>query len=173
MDSRRLTAWIQILTSIAVLLGLILVVWELQQARNIAQAQLISDNYGVAAQIHTSLFGENASEVLAKSCSSPEDLTEGELQILMRVHLAYLNLALRNYYIDTSTNVTQDSWQDEARRNITGILACEPGRAMWEIFNPQLPIRVQELGREILQKSQENIGIAELLKRGANRGENY
>ena len=40
MKSQALTSWIQILTGFAVLAGLGLVVWELQQTRDLVRAQL-------------------------------------------------------------------------------------------------------------------------------------
>ncbi len=86
------------------------------------------------------------------------------MQILMRVHLAHLNLARKNYEIDINTNLTHNSWQDEARLNISGMLSCEPGRAMWKIFSPQLPNGFQKLGQEILEGTQGNRGIADLVE---------
>ena len=151
MESQRLSMWVQLVTGVAVLLGLGLVIWELRQTRDIAEAQLISDGYSQATQVHTSMFGEQAAEVLAKSCENPEELSDSELQVLFRIHLAHVNLARRIYDIDAHTTLFQEGWKSEAQLVLSGILACLPGRALWQEVSVQMPQEFQSLGNEMIQ----------------------
>ena len=50
MENGKVLVWIQIVTGFAVVLGLVLVIWELNLSRRIGVAQVTSDSYSLAAQ---------------------------------------------------------------------------------------------------------------------------
>ena len=87
--------WIQATLTIAVLVGLGLVIWELQQVRTLARAQLTSDSVAINNSIYTSMFGEEAASIVAKACLHPEELTPSEAEILDNYYLANANLLAR------------------------------------------------------------------------------
>ena len=58
MNSQALSSWIQAIGAIAILGGLGLVVWELQQAREIAKAQQASDGSAGYSQRVQAMMGE-------------------------------------------------------------------------------------------------------------------
>ena len=60
MNSQALSSWIQAIGAVAILGGLGLVVWELQQAREIAKAQQASDGSAGYSQRVQAMMGENA-----------------------------------------------------------------------------------------------------------------
>ena len=45
MDTQKVAHWVQIATGAAMLVGIGLVVWELEQSKDVAMAQLTSDGY--------------------------------------------------------------------------------------------------------------------------------
>ena len=67
MEVQKVNAWIQIATSLAVVIGLALVIWELQQNREATQSQLTTEGLHMMNQFHTSVLGEHPADVLAKS----------------------------------------------------------------------------------------------------------
>ena len=73
-NSVNIDRLIQIVTAIAVLIGLGLVVWELQQAKSLAFTQVIHGNVDNLTEGHTSVFGEDLSRVLATACFEPAEL---------------------------------------------------------------------------------------------------
>ncbi|MGK0223849.1 MAG: hypothetical protein ACI9ON_003096 [Limisphaerales bacterium] len=79
-----INAWAQILTSVAVIAGLGLVVWELQLTR-----QVSIDTYALLSTSdnttdNSAMYGERVAEVIAKACFEPSSLSNAELFILDR-----------------------------------------------------------------------------------------
>ncbi|TDJ24596.1 MAG: hypothetical protein E2O59_12410 [Gammaproteobacteria bacterium] len=79
MKSNNLANWIQVLTAFAVLLGLSLVVWELQQNRDLVRAQLANDGFLSHSDTQRTFLGESFAYTFAKACFEPEELSNAEL----------------------------------------------------------------------------------------------
>ena len=60
MNIDKANIWIQLTTAFAVLVGIGLVVWELQQVRTLTRAQLTNDMFSITAGNHAAMLGENA-----------------------------------------------------------------------------------------------------------------
>ena len=56
----KVDRWVQITTTISILIGLGLVIWELQQVKTLARAQLTSDSIAIYNDIRTAILGEQA-----------------------------------------------------------------------------------------------------------------
>ncbi len=98
MQNQTLMTWIQLLTSVWVFLGLGLVIWELQQVRTLARAQLTSDNFSINFSISfassTAIMGEDAAKVLAKACLEPGALNLRETTLLGHYYEQQMSLVL-------------------------------------------------------------------------------
>ena len=70
MDSDKLNNWIQSISGLAIVVGLGLVIWELQLNREAIQSQLTTEAFHMINQFHTSTFGDDPAEVLAKACDT-------------------------------------------------------------------------------------------------------
>ena len=73
--------WARVLSAIAVVIGLILVVWELQQTRTLARAQLLHASLTDSYQYFLTRMGEESSAVHVKACLTPELMTDTEVAI--------------------------------------------------------------------------------------------
>jgi hypothetical protein len=78
----KLTRWIQIGSNIAVFGGLVLLIFEMNQNRQLSQAGMISSGYAIAIDTQTAYLGENPMQVVAKSILDPSSLSEAELLIM-------------------------------------------------------------------------------------------
>lgn len=78
----RLNLWVQIFTSLAVLAGIGVVVWELQQTRSLFKTQMGMEATQSYTEHLSSLFGEDAAKTLEKACFSPDELEGSDLLIL-------------------------------------------------------------------------------------------
>lgn len=105
MDTQKINNWVQIVAAIAVLVGLVLVAYELEQSREIAEAQLLSDGFAAHAGRDHAMLGENPAQTLAKACSDPGDLTADDLVILHSYYYNQLSVALRSRAIAAQTAV--------------------------------------------------------------------
>ena len=57
MDSEKLSDWVQIITGFAIVLGLGLVIWELQQSREATMAQLTNEGFAQVGQQNATVMG--------------------------------------------------------------------------------------------------------------------
>ena len=80
--TQTLTNWIQLATGVAVLIGLGLVIWELQQTREIAVAQQVDDSMSRYSNQLQAMMGEESARSLAKACDEPDSLTTEDMIIL-------------------------------------------------------------------------------------------
>ncbi len=80
--SARFQHWFQIITNVAILFGLGLVVYELNQSKQLASAQFAIDNMARQTSIQLAMMGEDPREALAKAALHPADLNERDVVAL-------------------------------------------------------------------------------------------
>ena len=80
--SRRLELAIQLITGAAVLIGVVLVLIELQQTRALTYKQMVQDRLGAVVEHNSRVYGEDLATVLEKACSAPNDLSQSEAIII-------------------------------------------------------------------------------------------
>jgi hypothetical protein len=150
----RIIDIVQVLTGLAVLVGIVLVVLELRQTRAISIAQLTSDGYGQAMQLAMANLGEAPHETHAIACTQPEKLTDGDYQVLNSYYLVLLQQATRAYIISIRTGFYSETWKGIAEGSISDILETVPGRIWWRKFKSELPPAFQEIGSQILESGE-------------------
>ena len=91
MRQLRFADWIQILTGLGVLFGLGLVIWELQQAREIAKAQQVSESFSRYSQRLQAMMGEESARAVAKACTQPDDLEIEDMLVLDKYYIEVVN----------------------------------------------------------------------------------
>ena len=138
MNSQALLNWIQIVTGISVLIGLALVVWELQLNRDATYSQLSSEYYHIAAQDRAAIYGEGAAEVLAKACHRPNELSESDLIILDEIYNGLMQRVMRMRMLRQRGGFYgADTWR-EGLPLLDGIFSTQIGRAYWKSVAPNL-----------------------------------
>ena len=138
--------WLQITTNVAVVLGLILLIYELNQSRDLTRAQVVDSVYGAAVTRNLALLGENPEDAIAKSVFRPNELTESDAVVLTQFYTALLVSWLRNKdehglgYFGGSV--------DEVVASEAYYLNTEPGRRWWAItrssVDPDIAAAVDE-----------------------------
>jgi hypothetical protein len=131
MDSQTVSNWIQLITGVSVLIGLGLVVWELQQSRDAILSQLSSEYYQIRAQERSAVFGEDAANALAKACNRPADLSESELVVLDHVYggrIAQIERMMR--LRDRGGFYAGDTWK-QGLPILDALFRSHAGRAYW------------------------------------------
>jgi hypothetical protein len=79
--------WLQIASNVAIVIGLIVVVFELNQSHQHVRAHLVMQDYTNLLSLQSDLMGENPALAIAKSRTSPGELTDAERIVVD----AYLN----------------------------------------------------------------------------------
>ena len=78
----RFNNWFQIVSNIAIIVGLGLVVYELNQSKTLAHVQFVNDDFARLTDLQMALIGEDPREAFAKASLSPNDLTEQDVVAL-------------------------------------------------------------------------------------------
>jgi hypothetical protein len=120
--------WVQITTAVSILIGLGLVIWELQQVKTLARAQLTSDSIAIYNDIRTAVLGEQASHVIAKACLNPESLTPSETVVAHQYYLAQANLLSRLAIHTDRDGVYPAGYWQEQMWYLNPILESQYGR---------------------------------------------
>jgi len=136
MRTQKTDTWIQLVTAIAVIAGLALVIWELQQTRDLAFTQLAHGNMDAMSQDRSAVYGEELGEVLATACFSPEELASPQA------------FALNAYFQNQMTRIARvrleneqagmpTPWRSLSRGPLHEILSFPQGR-VWVQHHPFL-----------------------------------
>jgi hypothetical protein len=91
MQKSRLSAWIEMTAGIAVLVGILLVVQELKQNNEYAQADSTRDLFQMWANIYQFTAETNIDSLRQKASANPEKLSDNELQVLESYYWMMMN----------------------------------------------------------------------------------
>ncbi|MEM7099021.1 MAG: hypothetical protein AAF541_12240 [Pseudomonadota bacterium] len=142
---------VQILTGVAVVVGIGLVVVELQQNREATQSQLSTESYQIWTQLKSASLGDNAPDVLAKACLSPQKLSGADYMILQNYYSVIINSIVRNKELSMGTFYDDRIWQDAAMGGFMEMFATTPGQGYWKTIAPRwVDPTVLEFGNVLL-----------------------
>jgi len=91
MKADKLKSWVSLGANIGVVIGLLLVAFQINQDAELTRAQLFSDHTDSRRDWSQAMMGANPMEVVAKSIERPEQLTLAELQIMDMYFIAAVN----------------------------------------------------------------------------------
>ncbi len=176
MDSQKLSHWIQIATGLAVLAGLGLVVWELQQAKVLTRLQLTSDTYTLSVGYNSSFLGEDPIAVHTRACLDPEGLTLEDANLLefyfnsleQRVaRLASLEDELAAPVTFGDINATDIEIQ--MYQVLLELFFTEAGQRWYEDMRVRWPEDMREIGDAAMKTRQKDPSCREVLDRRLER----
>lgn len=152
MNAQRVAVWTQVVGGAAVILGLGLVVWELQQVKTLTRAQLTSDLFAISVANHDTVMGESAAAVLAKACTDPAELSLEESTILNHFYVGQLELVSRMVVLtDRDGLFAPDYWKIPATGYFATVFETAYGRAWFMQQDPSWYAEgVIRAGREFL-----------------------
>lgn len=131
MKKLGIEIWVQMATGVAVIVGIALVIYELQQTRQIAFTEMAQEAMTEISLRETTIFGENSAETLAKACLSPADLTNADKMVLDSVFSVQLHFAIRVKLLeDTGGNGT--GWRRYTQLAVDYITAYPQGETWME-----------------------------------------
>ena len=156
MNTNSLNLVVQLVTLVALIFGVALVVWELQQNREMVKAQLESDSYISRKERFLAGYGENPSEIFAKACDQPNELTRADLMTLSSYFNSILLEPIRRILISQKSNLySEDEWKRIAVIEFAEIFGSHPGRVWWRnVRNAYAESRPEltALGNQIFQQ---------------------
>jgi len=172
MTTIKLETLVQIVSALAILIGIGLVVWELKQSRDLMRSQLISDSLITAEQTNVALMGEDPMSAISRFCTSDELLTDKDFRIV--------NLYLQTKFLQVSRQIEinkasglydEKEWQRLATFQFANIGGLEFGKWWWaevregyKVLQPELTA----LGDKIVNETTE-VGCASFYNRYKER----
>ena len=90
----------QLVTNIGVILGLLVVVYEIRETRLLTQTQLASDAFALNAGTNAMVAGELLPEALARACFRPKELTDEDTVVLQAYYSDLWNPINRMLYVE-------------------------------------------------------------------------
>jgi hypothetical protein len=149
MQGQTVMNWIHVATGLGVLAGLLLVFAELQQAKQLAAAELISVGFSEGLSTQRSVMGEEFAGIYARACLHPAELTEADVVALDFYFQSQLISLYRLAYLDEIGGV--GAAPDEViTENLRPIVATEIGR-QWIRLRP-MPGNWVPLLKELTQE---------------------
>ena len=128
---RRLTDHLDLIlqfaTVFAVVFGVVLVVWELQQTRSMTYTQLVHGTIDEIHQDRAAHYGENLGEVLATACYEPQKLTRSEAFILNAYFGNQIGRANR-YKIQVDLGGFSSDWKRLGKPQVMRVLSFPQGK---------------------------------------------
>ncbi len=131
MQNSRWESWLNISSTLAVLLGVMLVIFQLRQNADLLELQILkqdTDGY-IANALET--LPENFDEILYKSMETPEDLTGPEIISLDKYFWGRQVARWRGLYDLAQRGLLEESAWKRAIREEAAIFSYPFGREWW------------------------------------------
>ena len=150
MNKDSIQNWFQFLTAISVLIGLGLVVWELQETKQMVRAQLASDQNRITMDRNFSYIGENNGYIWVKGCLEPNSLTDTERFIYGRM-VDNLLLSANRPIIMEAISDFGIPWEGVSRPHLSRFLGTRYGSAFFGRYGHTWSPELRSLANQIIE----------------------
>lgn len=143
MNLDKLNDWLQLIASIGVIIGLLLVVAELRQDAVISRVEMNAAPWNADQGLNQSLQNETTSRALEKSVDAPLEMTTQDHIIVNAFNWEVINAVVARENSLTRIGLADDSLEINAQIAAEIILASDYGRAWWEENKIAIPESVK------------------------------
>ncbi len=147
MQLDKISNWIQIGSSLLIVVGIVLVIVELRQSKQLAQTALLSESWAVGIQRLNTEMGENPISTITKACVGEESLTMEEAGVLSTKYLLHMLTIAREKDLDKTALFEKETWKRRADGNLPAIFRTKHGRAWWNEVRKRMIVLDSELVR--------------------------
>ena len=128
--------WLSITANLGVLVGLILVIFEMRQNQELMKVNLTNHYYSSYAQAEMLFAGENLPAVWEKSLLDPKNLSLKEMRILEAHTYAPITRWINLYRLSEAGILENRFWQTQVNVDAGYYLGTPYGRAYWDNIKP-------------------------------------
>ena len=167
MNTQKVSDWMQIVIGMGVLVGIALVIWELDQGHDIAVNEALASDFSKAMSQYQSILGEDPAATIEKACRSPDNLDLRDTTILNGYFNSLLMTPLQQsqQYRRASLGL-DDSWRRSAGPALSTILGTPFGQFWWaglrDAYDSRIP-GIAALSDSILQGMRDQYSCDSLL----------
>jgi hypothetical protein len=123
----RFNNWFQIVSNIAIIVGLGLVIYALNQSKQIAYVQMVDDTFSRMTSRNLTMMGEDPRDALAKAALRPADLTEKDVVTLDAFYWEVV-VGWLNYKRTSEISGIDRGWRNAIAEEARRVFTTEPGR---------------------------------------------
>ena len=154
MDTAKMNHWLQVGANLGIILGLVLVGFQLKQNSDLLRVQLLYDESQSFINHERMMIGENGAQVWASSLEAPEDLSLAETRI-MEAYLYAMAEQWRASHMLFEFGVLGDEWRDRLVEETGYYLGNPYARAWWEVYSTDsdLPPEMKAIIRARLEEA--------------------
>jgi hypothetical protein len=132
MQLEKISHAIQMITGVVVIVGVVLVIVEMRQTKDLARAQLASDSWGMSIGRAQAMAGENPAHFYSKLCDGILVSTTEERLVVHNLYLQRFFIIQRAQEVELRGGFEDDRWKKIATGNFRFIFETERGRAWWK-----------------------------------------
>jgi len=132
----KVADWLQIVSNVGIVVGLVLVGMQMKQASDIAAAELASERFRNTIDSFGLLAGEDAPAAWARAQMNAPDLTDTELSVVKYYFLLQWSLSARNDIVSDAGFGTS-SVVDESVQGWVNTLGNETALRWWSAEHDQ------------------------------------
>jgi len=164
------TRWFNIATNLGVIVGLITVIFQMIEDRNLLRVTLTNEYYSSYIHADTIFAGENLPTVFEKALLEPKNLSISEMRIMEAQTFSPINRWINLYRMSEAGIVDDTFWKSQIDLDATFYLGSPYGRAYWEVSSPMWSSDF--LPDAVRQRVEENL-YAENIEPNSNYTKNY
>ena len=136
LDLERVSHWVQLISGLVLIVGVVLVVVQLQQNERLSRTQIASDWFSQRAAQAGSAAGENPMHAYAKLCDPEAALTVEDATVLHALFLQRYFMGIHGRVVSQiSGDDSSELWKQLLQSNMNLVVATEQGRAWFETLN--------------------------------------
>ena len=143
METSKLASWLQVGANVGILIGLVLVGFQMRQASDLTRHELESELSTQFQEQYLVLQGEAPADVIAKASEAPAELTAAELLVLE----AYINKFL-DYWLGVKSLADLGVVEEERWRSYLAFAATEEESYFTYVFGNQASQAYWDVARE-------------------------
>lgn len=148
--TEKFAHWIQIVSGVVLIIGVVLVLVQLEQAERLTRAELATSFFSDQASQAAAVAGEEPMRTLALLCDPGAELTLADAHVIHALFLHRLqmgmNSGITSYVGGFEDAESLEFTEDALRDSLALVIATEQGRRWLEAVNPDP--RVLETARQ-------------------------
>jgi len=143
-STARFSNWFQIISNVAIIVGLALIVYELDQSKKVANGQMIDASASRWNDQYLAMMGEDPRGALARAALHPGDLEEKDAVTLDAFYLSIIG-AWANLYFTSGLLDVERRWRDGVPTMARMYFSSEPGRRWLQAWAADPPMGLTEI----------------------------
>jgi hypothetical protein len=151
----RFSNWFQIISNVAIIVGIGLVIYELNQSKLVANGQMIDATASRMNDQYLAMMGEDPRDALAKAALHPDDLDEKDAVTLDAFYTSII-LGWGNLYYTSGLLDVERRWRDGVQTQARMYFSSEPGRRWLQAWAADPPMGLTEIADLALTSVSEN-----------------